>query len=257
MQEIFGLQNFNGSCWVNACLQAVFRLPEVQNRYSNTQADTSNEIDVSLETIWKSKGSVGLKDFFDVVHTSTMPAGNGIGDSHELFNFLCDKLPYLDKLCRFKVADTIECVSCKEKDVKEDTVIEYTISTNRYHIPISQCILDTVVPTTITDWKCDKCQKKGCSRQHLIGTFPKVMVFYMSSQTGSIDYSSLLVLNSKKYTLSSIVCYNGSHWWTRGRNMPPGSSWYTLDDQHITDHGSKQFPVSNMMRILIYYRLED
>jgi uncharacterized UBP type Zn finger protein len=256
-REMFGLQNFSGSCWVNACLQAVFRFPEVQDRYSNNRADKSNQIDVALETIWNSQGKIGLKDFFDVVRTETMPAGQGIGDSHELFKYLCDKLPYLEELCKFKVADTTECVSCKHKDVREDVVTEYTISSDGVHVPISQCIMNTVIPNTVADWVCEKCGKKGCTRQHLIGAFPKAMIFYMTSRDGSIDYSSVLVLNSKKYVLNSIICYNGSHWWTRARNMPPGSSWYTFDDQRITDHGSKQFPVSNMMRILIYYRLED
>jgi uncharacterized UBP type Zn finger protein len=256
-KEMFGLQNFNGSCWVNGCLQSLFRIPEVQYRYSNNQADKSNQIDVALENIWISKGKIGLKDFFSVVQTSTMPAGQGIGDSHELFQYLCDKLPYLDELCRFKVADTIECVSCKSKEIKEDSVTQFNIVSEGNHIPISQCIMNTVIPNTISDWVCDKCTKKGCTRQHLIGSFPKVMMFYMVSSNGSIDYSSLLILNNKKYALSSVVCYNGSHWWTRARNMPPGSSWYTLDDQQVTDHGGKQFPVSNMMRILIYYRLED
>jgi uncharacterized UBP type Zn finger protein len=256
-KEMFGLQNFNGSCWVNACLQAVFRFPEVQQRYSNNQSDKTNPIDVSLENIWISRGKIGLKDFFDVVRTATMPAGKGIGDSHELFSFLCDKLPYLDDLCRFKVADTIECISCKNKDIREDSLIQYTVTSNGKHVPISQCIMNTVTPNIIADWNCDKFKNKCCTRQHLIGIFPKIMIFYMSSSDGSIDYSSLLVLNNKKYALSSVVCYNGSHWWTRGRNMPPGSSWFTLDDQSVTEHGSKQFPVSNMMRILIYYRLED
>lgn len=256
-KEMFGLQNFSGSCWVNACLQGLFRIPEVQQRYSNNQADKANQVDVSLETIWNSKGKLGLRDFFDVVRTDTMPAGRGIGDSNELFQYLCDKLPYLDSLCRFKVADTIECISCKNKEIREESVIQYDITTSGHHIPISQCIMNTVIPNTVADWVCEKCTKKGCTRQHLIGTFPKVMIFYMSSTQGSIDYSSLLILNNKKYVLNSVLCYNGSHWWTRGRNMPPGSSWYTIDDQHVTDHGAKQFPVSNMMRILIYYRLED
>lgn len=256
-KEMFGLQNFSGSCWVNACLQAIFRFPEVQQRYSNNKADKTNPIDVALENIWTSRGKIGLKDFFDVVRSETMPAGRSVGDSHELFKYLCDKLPYLDQICRFKVADTTECVSCKDKSVKEENVNEYILASEGKHTPISECIMSTVIPSVVMDWTCEKCNKKGCSRQHLIGTFPKAMVFYMTSTNGSIDYSSLLVLNSKKYVLSSVVCYNGSHWWTRGRNMPPGSSWFTLDDQMVTEHGPKQFPVSNMMRMLIYYRLED
>ena len=134
---MFGLQNFSGSCWVNACLQAVFRFPEVQERYSNNRADKENQIDVSLETIWNSRGKLGLKDFFDVVRTVSMPAGHGIGDSHELLNYLCDKLPYLNELCRFKVADTTECNSCKEKNVKEDSVTQYTIASDGTNVPIS------------------------------------------------------------------------------------------------------------------------
>jgi uncharacterized UBP type Zn finger protein len=256
-KKMFGLQNFSGSCWVNACLQAIFLIPEVQDRYNNNRSDKNNPVDTSLETIWVSKGKLGLKDFFESVRTVKMPAGQGIGDSHELFHYLCEKLPYLDSLCRFKVADTVECVSCKRKEIHEDNSIEYVITPVGTHSPISECIMSTVIPNTIMDWTCDKCQKKGCTKQHLIGTFPKVMAFYMTPLSGSIDYSSILVLNSKKYALSSVICYSGSHWWTRGRTMPPGSSWFTLNDQTITEHGPKQFPVSNMMRMLIYYRLED
>ncbi len=254
---MFGLKNFRGSCWVNACLQGIFRIPELQQRYSNSQANPDNIIDVCLQNIWKSNGEDGLKDFFESVKTHTMPAGNGIGDSHELLQYLCDRLPLLDELCRFKIANSIECVSCKDLNIKEDSVVEYSLTSDGKHIPISQCISASVIPNAITDWVCDKCNKKGCMQQQLIGSFPKVMCFHMVSPNASVDYSSILVLNGKRYALLSIICYNGSHWWTRGRNMPPGSSWYTLDDTSIVDHGAKQFPVSNMMRILIYYRLED
>lgn len=254
---MFGLRNFSGSCWVNACLQGIFRIPEIQFRYNNNTFDKDNPIDECLYKIYKSRGEDGLKDFFEAVRTETMPAGRGIGDSHELFQYLCDKLPVLDNICRFKTATSIECINCKEKTIKEDSVTEYSITSNGKNIPISNCIRDTVIPTTIADWSCEKCTKKGCLTQQLIGTFPKVMMFHMVSIDTSIDYSSILVLNSKRYALLSIICYNGAHWWTRGRNMPVGSSWFTLDDTSVTDHGARQFPVSNMMRMLIYYRLED
>jgi ubiquitin C-terminal hydrolase len=257
-QKMFGLKNFSGSCWVNACLQGIFRIPELQFRYSNNTFDKENIIDECLCKIYKSKGEDGLKDLFEAVRTESMPAGRGIGDSHELFQYLCDKLSYLDKLCRFKSASVIECIHCGEKVIKEDSVIEYSLASSGKNIPISNCIRDSVIPSTIADWTCDKCNKKGCLTQQLIGTFPKVMVFHLvSMEDTSIDYSSILVVNSKRYALLSIICYNGSHWWTRGRNMPIGSSWFTLDDTSISDHGSRQFPVSNMMRMLIYYRLEE
>jgi len=254
---MFGLHNYRGSCWVNACLQAFFRIPDVQLRYNKSKVEYINEIDKHLHTIYKSKGEDGLKDFFESVRTETMPAGQGIGDSNELFVYLCDKLPFLDELCRFKIANTIACKNCPEKQIKEDSVIEFTLSSTGKFVPISECISNVVQPQTIDGWKCDKCSQLGCTSQQLIGTFPKVMTFHMVTPQTSVNYSSILVLNGKKYALSSVICYSGSHWWTRARDMPPGLSWYTLDDLHITSHGPDKFPVSNMMRILIYYRLEN
>lgn len=254
---MFGLKNFKGSCWVNACLQAYYRVPEVQQRYMSNKFEKANIIDECLYKIYKSKGQDGLKDLFDAVHTDTMPAGKDIGDSHELFSYLCDKLPFLDHLCRFKTADVITCSKCQVKDVKEDSVTEYSLTSNGKFIPLSECISNTVVPVVINDWSCSKCNNKGCTKQQLIGSFPKVMVFHMVTPQASVNYSTILILNNKKYALLSIVCYTGGHWLTHGRFMPPGSPWYTFDDEHIQEHTPKQFPVSNKMRLLIYYRLED
>jgi len=255
---MFKLKNFRGSCWVNTCLQAFYRIPEVQERYSSKNFQHENTIDECLHRIWVTKGEDGLKDFFSAVRTETMPAGNDIGDTHELFQYLCDKLPFLDKLCRFKTADNIVCKHCSKKQVKEDSVIEYSISGDKDRSPIGECILKSVTPYDIQDWKCEDCKKSGCTKQQLIGSFPKVMIFHRTSiQDATIDYSSILVLNSRKYALLSVSCFNGGHWWSYGRNMPPGSSWFRLDDQMIIDHGPKQFPLSPKMRMLIYYRLEN
>lgn len=254
---MFGLNNYSGSCWVNACLQAFFRIPEVQTRYNQQTVEYENDIDKSLHTIYKSKGGEGLKEFFESVRTACMPAGRGIGDSNELFLHLCDKLKFLDKLCRFKIANTIQCKSCKDKQIKEDSVVEFSLSSSGKFVPISECIGQAVKPETIDSWFCEKCKNLGCVKQQLIGTFPNIMIFHMVTPNASVNYSSILVLNGKKYALSSVVCYSGSHWWTRARDMPPGSPWYTLDDSHVTNHGPDKFPVSNMMRVLIYYRLEN
>jgi ubiquitin C-terminal hydrolase len=254
---MFGLNNFRGSCWVNTCIQAVLRIPEVQERYNGETFDKDNLIDECLCKIWKSKGEDGLKQFFDVVRTETMPAGNGIGDAHELLQYLCDKLPFLDELMRFKIADSITCINCSTREIKEDSVIEFTISSNENNRPLIDCITESVQENTIDGWKCEKCNKEGCKKQQLIGSFPKVMMFHMIPTNGSVDYSSILALNKKQYALISVSCYNQMHWWGYGRNMPPGSSWYTLNDRQVQEHGPKQFPVSNKMRLLIYYRLEN
>ena len=255
---MFGLRNFRGSCWVNTALQAIFRIPEVQQRYNDKLFDPENLIDKSLCDIWNSRGEVGLRELFEAVKSKNLPAGRDVGDANELIVYLCDKLPFLDKLCRFKIAESIECIHCNKKQIKEDSVIEFTISSDGTHIPIANCIGKTVEPIEIPDWICDYCKKSGCKKQTLIGTFPRAMLFNMvSGNDSSIDYSSILVLNKQPYALLSVSCYDGSHWWGYGRDMPPGTAWFTLNDTHIKDHGPRQFPMSPKMRLLIYYRLEN
>ncbi len=255
---MFGLHNYRGSCWVNAALQAFFRIPEVQQRYDQNTFDKKNVIDQCLYTIWKSKGEHGLKDFFEAVRTDTMPAGLDIGDSHELFQYLCDKLPFLDELCRFKIAHSMVCKACNKKSIREDSVVEFSLdSVSGSHVPLATCISKTVEPYDIDEWECESCKAKGGTRQQLIGSFPKCILLHAPLSNSTIDYSSIMILNKHKYALSSVVCYNGAHWWTYGRNMPPGSSWYILDDMNIREHSPKQFPVSNTMRMLIYYRLDE
>lgn len=255
---MFGLHNYRGSCWVNAAIQAIFRIPDVQERYNSGTFEKGNIVDECLCKLWSSKGEYGLRDFFEAVRTDTMPAGLDIGDSHELIQYLCDKLPFLDKICRFKIAHTNECIHCKKKSTTHDSVIEFSLdSAEGTRVPLSNCIAKTVEAYKIDEWKCESCNETGGMRQQLIGSFPNCMMFHAPLVGTTIDYSSILVLNKNKYALSSVVCFNGGHWWTYGRNMPPGSSWFVLDDTNIHEHGPKQFPVSSQMRILIYYRLNE
>lgn len=254
---MFGLDNYRGSCWVNACIQSIFRIPEVQDRYNSGIFEKTNFIDECLCKIWKSKGNEGLKEFFEAVRTDTMPAGKGVGDSHELLQYLCDKVPFLNELMRFKIADSIECIHCHHKEIKEDSVTEFSIATEKQNIPLIQCISETVSPIAIEEWECEKCHKKGCKKQQLIGSFPKVMMFHLIPLNGNAEYTSILGLNKRQYALASVTCYNGFHWWAYGRDMPPGSSWYILDDTRVQEHGPKQFPLSNRARLLIYYRLQN
>ena len=261
---MFGLNNFGGSCWINACLQLIFRIPEVQIRYDNEEIDRDNIFDVCLYQLWNSKGQRGLKELFEAIrvsqkNASDMPAGRGTGDSHELFTFLCDKLPFLDKLCRFNVAHSIKCKNCEYKNLEEHTVLEFEIESTSLNNSLTNCISEIVKPLELDEWKCEvpECKKLGCTKQQLIGSFPKIMVFHKDSISGSIEYPSVLSLNKKDYALVGVTCWNGGHWWSYGRNLPPGSSWYTLDDTRVSEHGPKQFPISSNMRLLIYYRLEN
>jgi len=254
---MFGLNNFSGSCWVNACLQGIFRLPEVIDRYTREVYDKENVVDSSLNKIWNSQGKEGLKDFFLASRTATMQAGMDIGDSNELLIHLCDKLPFLLELCRFKKAEQIKC-SCGFSQIREDTATEYELHPTDRNTPITDCIVKNVQPELLDDWKCDKCSEVGkATKQALIGSFPKVMIFRVTSQNSSLQYSSVLVVNSKKYYLLAVISHTGGHWFTYAREMPPGKPWFTLDDNRVREHAANEFPMSQMTKVLIYYRLEE
>jgi len=257
MATSFGLRNQRGSCWVNATLQSIFRLPEIQDRYENDKADENNPVDLCLQEIWCSRGDEGLKALYECVKTGLMPAGEGIGDSHELLEFLCDKLPFLDKLCRFKMSHQVKCVNCDYSDLRTDSLIEFSVTPTAKKQGLISCIGAAVQPVSIPDWTCEKCKGKGCSKQLLMATFPDVFVFHCTTLDTSVSYSPLLNINGNRYALSSVVCFNGGHWWTYGRSQPPGSNWVEFDDQRVQDHGPNNFPLSDTMRLLFYYRLKE
>lgn len=254
---MFGLNNFSGSCWVNACLQGIFRLPEVVDRYTNKTHDDKNVVDASLSKIWNSHGKDGLKEFFLAARTATMPAGQGVGDSNELLVHFTKTLPYFNTLCEFKIAEQLKC-PCGFSQVREDLATEYELHPKQHNTPITQCIINAIQPEILHGWKCDKCSGVGkATKQVLIGSFPKVMIFRVTSQRSSIEYSSVLVINSKKYYLLAVICHTGGHWFTYAREMPPGKPWFTLDDTRVREHNEREFPMSQMTKVLIYYRLEE
>jgi uncharacterized UBP type Zn finger protein len=251
----FGLRNQKGSCWVNAALQAVFRIPDLQQRFQDGKHDTTNPVEVCLHTIWSSSGAMGLKDFYACVNTTLMPAGEGIGDSHELLEFLCDKIPMLDKMFRFSVENRLKCSNCSYTDGKRESMIEFPIVPSKPKETVVDAIVAAAQPHTIPDWTCEKCKGKGCTKQFLLAGFPRILAFHVTSLRSTVTYSSILTLNKIDYALFAVVCYDGGHWWTYGRDMPPGKSWVTYNDDRVHSHGPQQFPMADTMRLLMYYRL--
>ncbi len=138
---MFGLRNQRGSCWINAALQGVFRIPELQKRFADNQEDQKNAVEVCLAEVYGSKGEEGLKDFYECVKTKTMPAGEDVGDSHELLDFLCDKVPFLDKLMRFNVGHYLKCSHCDYNVTRKDTVTEFEITPSRPKMSVSEAIV--------------------------------------------------------------------------------------------------------------------
>ena len=257
MSNHFGLRNQRGSCWINAALQGVFRIPELQQRFKDGESDSTNPVETCLEEIWGSRGEEGLKEFYECVKTKYMPAGEDIGDSHELLDFLCDRVPFLDKLMRFKTANHIRCIHCHRKETRIDSVTEFDISSARPKQSLKNAITGAVFPEDVPDWTCDKCNKKGCQRQTLLVNFPKVMIFHMKSMDTKTTYSAELVINKNKYALFAVICFNGGHWYTFGRDLPPGQPWYEYNDTHVRSNDPAHFPLVDTMRLLMYYRINE
>jgi ubiquitin C-terminal hydrolase len=245
----FGLKNKSGSCWVNSAIQALFHLPDAQFRYEKSLHNPTNPLDKALYDIWTSKGEEGLTDLYNCVKTTVMPAGDSIGDTHELWEHFCDKLEYLDKLCRFKVAHKVKCNNCDYENIRRDSMIEFSISDGEN---ITETMKNATTPEEMEDWKCEKCKNTGGTKQLLIENLPEVLVFHKLPIKRGVSYTAILGVNKQKYALSSVVCFNGGHWWVYSRDMPPGRDWVELNDSHVTINGPDFFPHSKQARLLMY-----
>jgi ubiquitin C-terminal hydrolase len=136
-------------------------------------------------------------------------------------------------------------------------MIEFSIAPRTKKQSVSETIVDAATPFVLGDWTCEKCKNKGCTKQFLVGTFPQLLVFHMTTVNTSVSYTPILVLNGLKYALFAVVCFNGGHWWTYGRDLPPGNDWFTFDDKNVQSHGPQQFPLTENMRLLMYSRLNE
>ena len=83
------------------------------------------------------------------------------------------------------------------------------------------------------------------------------MMFHQTSMGTSATYTPVLILNKIKYALFAIVCFTGGHWFTWGRNLPPGQDWYKFDDDHVQSHAGNFMPQDDRMRLLMYYRINE
>ena len=254
--NMFPLRNHRGSCWVNACLQGLFRIPDVQQRFNEGKADPENPLEIALQKIWTSKGTEGLKEFFDSVKNVSLPTGRGTADSHELLLYILDKVSWLEDLCKFSIVDKIKCTKCEYMSEKKDTKIELSLYPDSIGKTISDCIAHEVKQTSPEGSRCERCSEPY-RKQLLLSSFPKILLLHVyTEQQKRTEYCSNLNINGRKYMLLSVLSYNGSHWWAYGRDGQ-GKPWWTLDDSRITEHKPNEFPLSHTMRMLIYYQIHE
>jgi ubiquitin C-terminal hydrolase len=256
---MFGLKNYGGSCWLNACLQAILRIPDIKQRY-DTLEEPLNSVDKSLHKLWKSGGQEGLKELFDSIReTNTSQSGNpayemfageNIGDSNEAFIYFCDKLPFLDSLCRYTFVEKISC-PCGFQQERQDSHIQFELYPLEKNLQITTCISNVVKPEILDSWKCDKCSERGkAQKQIIIKSFPQIFTFKLSA---GVIFAHTLIINSNKYQLKSIVSFNGGHWWSYTKN----ESWILFDDTNVRQLRPNENPSSTTIKMLIYYRVNE
>jgi ubiquitin C-terminal hydrolase len=79
----------------------------------------------------------------------------------------------------------------------------------------------------------------------------------MTSIQTSTTYPVQFVMNKIKYLLFAVICFDGGHWYTYGRNLPPGQPWIEFNDMQVRTFDSKNFPLVDTMRLLMYYRINE
>ena len=251
---MFGLKNYGGSCWLNACIQGILRIPIIKQRYSE-ELEPINKVDKSLQTIWKTQGNDGLKDLFDAIGEKKdaayeMLAGKSIGDSNEAFVFFCDTLPFLDKLCRYEIVEKIIC-NCGFHQERQDSHIQFELYPSAKNIPLTTCISDVVKPEVLESWKCDKCSERGnATKQISMKSFPTILVFKLLADV-PVLYTNILVINSHRYQLCNVISFNGGHWWAYSKDQ----LWVMLDDTRVRQLRLNEVPSSQYAKMLIYSRI--
>jgi hypothetical protein len=58
----------------------------------------------------------------------------------ELLEFFCDALPFLDKLCRFKMSHQVKCVNCDYSDLRTESLIEFSVTPTTKKQGLITCI---------------------------------------------------------------------------------------------------------------------
>ena len=157
----------------------------------------------------------------------------------------------MEDLCKFQTCDKFKCSKCDYESLKEDTKIEISLFPNSDKKTILECLDNEIKEEILEDSKCEKCQEK-LTKQLLFKNLPKILIIHVYNHPrNKTDYSSSIIINSKKYILLSALCFNGGHWNCIGRD---NNLWHVFDDTNIRSFKENEFPVSSLMRVLIYYQ---
>jgi len=245
---MFGITNIGGSCWINACLQGLFSIPDIKERYSSS-VELENNLDSCLKNVWLSHASISsLMALFPEITTKTTPAGKGIGDSHELFLILCDKLTFLNKLCSFETANVIKC-SCGNQTIHKQTSNNLFIHTSGR---LADSILASTNPEKIDSYSdCNICSAEtktvtGSTNRFIMCTFPSIMVINILPGT-NVQFGSEITLNENKYELISIICNSGGHWFGYYKH----NKWMLGNDTSVSETGVN---IRSHVRVLFYIK---
>lgn len=178
---------------------------------------------------------------------------------------------------------TINNIKCNNCKYESSSIFEFFNSINinlNNSNSLNKCLDYYFNTTIIDDWKCDKCNNLGCSRQLNLWSLPNYLIIHLKrfDENGNkiksyIDFPiddldlTHYICNKKKdpnnyiYTLYAVNYHEGNmkngHYWTSVKNI--NSEWYTFNNgnvtkQHMDSDNIKTQIVTPNAYILFYYK---
>lgn len=242
MKQIFGINNYGCTCYINTTLQCLFN-----DVYFMKCLSRETPIQSALMTIFESKNP-NISSFLKMLNQKF---GKNMfiysqNDMHEFFLLLLDLLeneskqstkPFIGKtISKIKCSCANECCN-KEKFI----CINIDIKSNTKSFVNA---IDDYFKDNIPSWTCDKCNltHKDIVKWSRVVRYPLTIPIvikrfnaYGNKITHPIDFVETFYLHgSEKYELKSIGCHTGcsrsGHYYAYVKNK---MDWFIVDDETI------------------------
>lgn len=177
---------------------------------------------------------------------------------------------------------TINLIKCNSCKYESDSIFEFfnCINLNLNNSDtLNQCLEYYFNKSMIDDWKCDKCNNLGCSRELNLWTLPNYLIIhlkrfdengkkiksYIDFPIDDLDLTPYICHkkndpNNYIYSLYAVNYHEGDikngHYWTSVKNL--NSKWYTFNNGNVNENNNtvdiKTQLVTPNAYILFYYK---
>lgn len=170
------------------------------------------------------------------------------------------------------------CTNCKfvDQTFEPFNVLSIDIPTEQANVNLDDCLNKFFTDNAhVSTWNCEKCIKKGCSRNYKIWTLPDYLIIHLkrfkdnvTKNTSLVDYPiedlnltthfspDKMDPNNYIYTLYAINYHEGNldsgHYWSACKNID--NNWYLFNDGNTSRYHNINDLISNDAYILFYHR---